>query len=569
MISNKNNRSSKIINVVNKISRSKYHMLIFVIAFAVTGGVFLLLSSQAAAPYVDDPSHGSQCIQNTPSKTAVRPGENFTAVVQIKNTGTSTYSGAFGVSLYDFNYGEDVWSASGKDLSGNVGPGGIATFNLGLKAPSTPGTYKFEWGILIVFQGFIRYPCTGVTITVANPPVVTLLANSQSNNIIMTKGGSLALSWSVTNNPTSCIASGSWGGAKAASGLESRSSDATSAGTRTYTLACSNGVGANSVSRTVTVNNPPVTTTNPNPSTPSTPRTPTSTRTPSQTTPLNTNPMTVIAPPPQPDSFSATVEDESAVKLTWKRPNYDGIVLGYEIERSTDQVKWEKINKETIEDETYTDTDTKYETTYNYRIRTIGQEDKKSSYATTQVTTNQFKSNTSSGEAVLTSEDQRVNVYIPDDAIDEDAQCILRNDNDLLAPAKEKYETFAGPLQILCKKADGSVIGNFKTPVRITINNEKSGFKKLAYYGYATDWQEIKGKIEKNQGSFEIKDQTSFAILGQRSSTPLWVKLLLSIIVLIFTVILGLRILYFIKNKKAQNEINRKSEDYYRKEHGI
>jgi len=546
---------------------SKYRNLVFIMAFALTGGIFLLISSSAAPiPYVNDPSHASQCVQNSPSKTIVAPGETFTAVVKLKNTGSSTFSSAYGTSLYDFNYGPEVWSASGKELSGNVGPGGTATFNLRVKAPPNPGTYKFEWGMLIVYNGFIRSACTGVNVTVARAPAITLLANSQNNNITVTRGASLSIGWSSSSSVAqSCVASGSWGGAKGASGAETRTGDTATAGTKTYSLACSNAGGASSVSRTVTVNNPPSTV----PSKPGTTSKPGSTSKPSTSSPQSTAKPVVLTAPPIPDSFSATVEDEAAILLSWKQPAFDGIITGYEIERSTDQTTWAKINQDNIEGETFTDTDVKFETTYYYRIRAIGQGDLKSPYASTEVTTTQFESNTSEGETVLTSEDQRVNVYVPDDAIDEEAKCILRNDDELLAPAKDKYQPFQGPYQILCKKADGSIIGNFKTPVRITVNNEKSGFKKLAYFTYASDWQEVEGTLEDNQGSFEIIDQTSFAVLGQKSTTPLWLKIILFLIISVVVVIVTLRIIYFIKNKKAQSDFDRKNEDYYHKEHGI
>ncbi len=574
MLMNKKQKSGTFYSLASKIMGSKYHVLVFVVAFALTGGTFLLMSSKAAIPYATDPSHAAACVQNTPSKTAVRPGENFTAVVRIQNTGSSTFSGAFGTALAEYRDGPGIWSASGLDLSGNVPPGGIATFNLSLKAPSNPGLYSFEWGMAIVFQGYIRNPCTGVGIAVANPPTVTLVANNQNSNISVTKGASLALSWTSANNPSSCTASGSWGGAKAGSGLESRTGDTGSTGTKTYTLTCSNVVGSGSATRAVTVTAPPPA--------PATPSTGTPTKTPAKSSGSNTSKnktttqtpsaasaASVTTPPGVAEAFSARVVDESSIELTWKSPTYEGIITGYELERSTNKTDWTKINDDLIPDNMFTDTDVKFETTYYYRLKTVGANKMKSDYATTEVTTNKFESNTSDGETTLTSEDQRVNVYIPDDAIDGDALCTLRNNADLLPPTKNKYEPFEGPYQILCKKADGSIIANFKTPVRITVNAEKSGFKKLAYFNYTSDWEEVDGTLEKSLGTFEIKDQTSFAVLGQKSSTPLWLKIIISIIVLLVVIVGGLRLIYFVKGIQQRNAIKQKSEDYYHKEHGI
>ena len=83
---------------------------------------------------------------------------------------------------------------------------------------------------------------------VVSKPVVAI---SLSPTTIGT-GGSTTISWSATNNPTSCTASGSWGGAKSASGSQN-SGIVTTAGLYTYTLACSNSAGASSASASLTV----------------------------------------------------------------------------------------------------------------------------------------------------------------------------------------------------------------------------------------------------------------------------------------------------------------------------
>ncbi len=561
------------IPLLKRMSRSRYHVLVFIMAFAITGGIYKLLSSEAAVIYTNDPGHASQCIQNTPSKSVVRPGEQFTAIVKLKNTGTTTYAGAFGIALGDLNYPPATWNAQGYDLSSNIGPGGTASFNLTLRAPSTPGVYKFEWGIGIALNGFMRTACTGVNVTVTNPPAISLIANNSSNTITVTRGSSLTLSWTATNNPSTCSASGSWGGAKPASGQESRTADTSTAGTRTYTLTCANGVGGSAVSRTVIVTNPttsptPSNPSNPSPSpSPSKPGTPSRPGTPNPSNPVIVPPATATAPP-IPTEFSSKIVDDTSVELTWGKSEYDGILLGYELDRSIDNTTWENVHDDLISAETFTDSDVKFETTYYYRLRAVGQNNLKSDYVTTEVTTEQFKSNTS-GDSTLVSEDQRVSVFISADSIDGDAQCALRNDNDLLIPSKDEYSEFVGPYQILCKKEDGSIIENFAKPVRISINNEKSGFKNLAYFGYANDWQEIEGTLQDNIGSFEMSEQISFAVLGQKSVTPLWLIILISLLVLVVTIFGGLRLLLFLRNRQEQNNIKRISEDYYHKEHGI
>lgn len=157
---------------LNKISTGKTsHIAAYAVIFALLGGGLWLYSSSAqTVPYASNPPHAAQCIENTPSKTTVRPGETFTARVSIKNVGSSTFSPAFGVGLLGFPTDNRFWNESGRDLDRNYGPGETATFNLTLRAPNTTGTYSFNWGIAIAYQGYIRDVCSGRSVTIANPP---------------------------------------------------------------------------------------------------------------------------------------------------------------------------------------------------------------------------------------------------------------------------------------------------------------------------------------------------------------------------------------------------------------
>lgn len=94
----------------------------------------------------------------------------------------------------------------------------------------------------------------------SQPPLITISASPTT----IGTGNSSTLSWSVTNSPTSCTASGSWSGGKGSSGTQSTGVLGT-AGAYTYTLACSNGAGSDTKSTTVTVIDPPVVTVTVNP----------------------------------------------------------------------------------------------------------------------------------------------------------------------------------------------------------------------------------------------------------------------------------------------------------------
>ena len=86
------------------------------------------------------------------------------------------------------------------------------------------------------------------TVAKTNQPTVTI----SSNPISVSVGGSATLTWSATNNPSSCTASGSWSGSRGANGSASTGA-LTVAKVYTYTLTCSNANGSGSASATITV----------------------------------------------------------------------------------------------------------------------------------------------------------------------------------------------------------------------------------------------------------------------------------------------------------------------------
>lgn len=123
-------------------------------------------------------------------------------------------------------------SASGSQSTGNLNT--VKTYYYTLTCQNAGGT------------GYAR----NVPVTVTNPPapVVSLSVSP----IATTVGGSANLTWSATNSPTSCTASGDWTGAKSSSGTQSTGTLG-SARTYTYTLVCSNAGGSDSATTSVSV----------------------------------------------------------------------------------------------------------------------------------------------------------------------------------------------------------------------------------------------------------------------------------------------------------------------------
>ncbi|MFA5840873.1 MAG: hypothetical protein WC847_01190 [Candidatus Paceibacterota bacterium] len=88
----------------------------------------------------------------------------------------------------------------------------------------------------------------------ASAPVVTLTANPISGTVNVVNP---TLTWSATNSPTSCTASGDWSGLKAVSGTNVSQGVLTSVKLYSYTLTCTNAAGSGSATATVNVTTAP------------------------------------------------------------------------------------------------------------------------------------------------------------------------------------------------------------------------------------------------------------------------------------------------------------------------
>jgi|GEM_PF-6470946 len=591
-------KNNKNLHIQSRLSRSRllgelsrYKYVIFVVMFAAIGGAILLLSSRAAIQYAPYPTYRTACIENSPSKIVVRPGERFTARIRMKNTGSTVFNPDYGFYFTEFTSGTPIWNASGTKFYGNISPGDFFTFNLTLTAPRAIGRYNFSWSMGLTYKGFIKYACQGGLITVTNEPSVSLLVNGQSGNISITKGQSLTLSWSTSNYPSSCSASGSWSGGKPASGSENRAGDTSSAGTRTYTLSCSNAIGSSSVTRKVYVNNPPPQPpppqpppsqpppTQPPPSQPSSGSSQSSRPRPgpvispggalprTEPFPSNNNQQTNNDPAPQkPHTFSAIAVSDSTVRLTWYKENSDLATSSYELQRSLDNENWQTLS-DYITDELYVDSEVRFSTKYYYRLRSLSADGQKSEFVNTDVTTKPFTSNTNNGDLSLESEDKQVTVLIPDGAISDPAFCSIRNDETLPSPEIRGHKLLAGPYEVLCKTADGAIVYEFNKKLSMTTQVNQGSFIALKLFGYDKGWNELLNLTTSGDSSYEL-NSTKFAILGQQKPKPLlfWVGLISGIVLVI--VVGGFILLSSLGRYKQQRYIKNKLADYKSKERG-
>ncbi|UHQ23252.1 Ig-like domain-containing protein [Lysobacter sp. 5GHs7-4] len=80
---------------------------------------------------------------------AMAAGQSYAVTVQMKNIGTATWTSGGAYKLGSRNpVNGDTWSLTRVAVPGDVAPGQTASFTFTTRAPTAPGTYNFQWGML-------------------------------------------------------------------------------------------------------------------------------------------------------------------------------------------------------------------------------------------------------------------------------------------------------------------------------------------------------------------------------------------------------------------------------------
>ncbi len=545
---------------------------VFVALLAIGGGYYYFRATHASTGGVGN-GHHSECLQFTPSATVVRPGQKFSAFAHLYNDGQTSWSSSFGMFPTTWP-STTLWNATGPGFpSGSgIGPQGHFQGTFSLSAPSSPGSYPLGFAAWIATVGYIDNTCNAVTVTVTNPPGVTLLANGQNNNIAVTKGGTLLLAWSSTNNASGCTASGSWSGAKAAASAgENHTADTGALGTRTYTLYCSNGVGAGTaVSRSVTVvaAPPPAPTPTPKPTPAPAPK------------PGSPSPSPSVAPatapdkaaPSKPGNFAASLgSDGSSVNLSWDASTDDHGVQGYFLERSLDQQKWDTIaDSKSLTLTSFTDNTTTFKVHYFYRLRAVDTSGNQSDLVTADITTGDFNPNASSGEStIVRSGDGLMMVTIPANALNTDASCSLDSDTtNKESLSSTKLILAAGPYQLVCKDGTGNLVDSFQSDVVFSIAPSSKAFSTLSdlkLYSFdseAQKWVQLTAKTDNKTHllSASVNKPVTVAALGSPKKGISW-NIVFGIIFII--IIIAAIVLFRIRQQQKQQYADYMRRKYY------
>lgn len=114
---------------------------------------------------------------------AMTAGQSYAVSLAMRNTGTNTWTAAEGYKLGSQNPQDNqTWGFSRVVVPGTVGPGQEVTFNFTLTAPSTAGTYSFQWQMLRESVTWFGQQSTPVAVTVGSgggqPPPSGMEADS-------------------------------------------------------------------------------------------------------------------------------------------------------------------------------------------------------------------------------------------------------------------------------------------------------------------------------------------------------------------------------------------------------
>ncbi|MBI4439575.1 hypothetical protein HY638_01225 [Candidatus Woesearchaeota archaeon] len=123
-------------------------------------------------PITDD----SQCVSNT-IPASISTGSTKSVSVTMKNTGSTTWTDAANYRLGSQDPQDNFrWGIARDRVSANVAPGQQHTFEFGITAPLTPGTYSSRWKMLQENVRWFGQTCgpTAVNVVQNTPPTITI-----------------------------------------------------------------------------------------------------------------------------------------------------------------------------------------------------------------------------------------------------------------------------------------------------------------------------------------------------------------------------------------------------------
>jgi RHS repeat-associated protein len=143
--------------------------------------------------------------QTVPS--AMDPGQTYSVSVTMKNTGSTAWSpGSYKLGSQN-PQDNTTWGPSRVELAASVAPGNNGTFTFNVTAPSTPGSYDFQWRMVNSSFGWFGDSSTNVAVNVVTPGAAFV---SQTVPSTMTPGQTYQVSVTMENTGASTWTAGSY-----------------------------------------------------------------------------------------------------------------------------------------------------------------------------------------------------------------------------------------------------------------------------------------------------------------------------------------------------------------------
>jgi hypothetical protein len=207
-------------------------------------------------------------------------------------------------------------------------------------------------------------------------------------------------------------------------------------------------------------------------------------------------------PPTTPLNLQATVaEGNAAVSLTWEPSSDANGIKAYILERSLDQVTWERLADD-IDTTTYTDDTAGYGIHYYYHLRASDLTGNLSAVASADVTTPDFSANSSEEDATTyTSEDEYASVSVPAGAVAGTADCsvAVTSFDETRRLGSEGQLLVVGPYYLLCKTISGKVVTEFLKPLEwsFDVSDKLKGMNNPSAYMFkvSAPGELIKGSV--------------------------------------------------------------------------
>jgi len=137
------------------------------------------------------PNHAMFVLQSVPSQ--VRPGQSFPVSVTIRNTGTNTWTpeGRYALGAQNPDTAPYTWTIGRAPVPAAIAPDTNVTFQFTATAPTTPGTYPFQWRMV---QDGVEWfgaatPSVNVLVSDVEPVVWTNAVNVSVSGNSLTKTG--------------------------------------------------------------------------------------------------------------------------------------------------------------------------------------------------------------------------------------------------------------------------------------------------------------------------------------------------------------------------------------------